>query len=63
MMIPELGKSHKEGNFLLLKDKNECFKNFLIAIWQKKLKYIVENMLILFRFKLTDNNQEYYSIL
>lgn len=63
MMIPELGKGHKEGKFFLLKDKNECFKNFLIAIWQKKLKYIVENMLILFRFKLTDNNQEYYSIL
>lgn len=63
MMIPELGKGHKEGNFFfLLKDKNECFENFLIAIWQKKLKYIVENMLILFRFKLTVNNQECYPI-
>lgn len=46
-----------------MKDKNECFKNFLIAIWPKKLKYIVKNMLILLRFKLTVNNQECYPIL
>lgn len=34
MMIFELGKGYKEGIFFfLLKDKNECFENFLIVIW------------------------------
>lgn len=38
MMIPELGKGHKEGNFFfLLKDKNECFENFLIQFGKRSL--------------------------